>query len=109
MTDRITFWITLLCLTFLTSSFGFAQDHFESGELKGFTRSPEEHIINRIDVPFAVREVKGSAFIEISKAPLDGMLFKATLSGFQSVIGTIIVSRKAAADQVITIEMKVGV
>jgi hypothetical protein len=122
---------------------GWAQDRFDSGELKGFTRSPEEHIINYLDAPLTVREVKGSAFVEFSKTPTDGVLFelrgpeqsgsivsttlkadgtfrlkhilpgkyrfKATKSGFQSVVGTIIVSPKARADQVITIEMKVGV
>ena len=50
----------LLLFPLLASSFGWAQDHFESGELKGFTRSPEEHIINHLDDPFTVREVKGS-------------------------------------------------
>jgi len=133
----------LLALAFLAASHGWTQDRFASGELKGFTRSPEEHIINYLDSPLTVREVKGSAFIEFSKTPADGVLFelkgpegldsivsttsktdgkfrlkhihpgkyrfKATESGFQSVVGTIIVSPRAAADQVIKIEMKLGV
>jgi hypothetical protein len=36
-------------------------------------------------------------------------MFKATLLGFQSVFGTIVVARKAAADRIITFEMKLGV
>jgi hypothetical protein len=134
---------TLLAFAFLTVSLGWTQDRFESGDLKGFTRSSEEHIINYVDVPFTVREVKGSAVIEFSKTPADGVLFelkgpeesdsivsttlktdgkfrlkhirpgkyrfKATRPGFQSVVGTIIVSPKTGADQVITLEMKPGV
>ena len=36
-------------------------------------------------------------------------LFKATMTGFQSVVGTIIVSPKADATHVVSIEMKLGV
>jgi len=144
MSNRITLRIALLCFPFLACSFDWAQDHIESGELQGFTRSPEEHIINRIVAPLTVRDVKGSAFIADGlKTPAGGVLFelrgpddsvtiastmtkrtgefhlkhvgpgkylfKATLSGFQSVVGTIIVSPKAVRDHVVTIEMKVGV
>ena len=136
--------IVLLLFALLASSFGWAQDHIESGELKGFTRRPEEHIINQLDDPFTVREVKGIGFIADGfKSPAVGMLlelrgpgesgsivstttksdgkfrlrhvgpgkylFKATMRGFQSVVGTIIVSPKADTVQVIAIEMKMGV
>ena len=36
-----------------------AQGRFESGWLKGFTKSPTEHIIVRIEEPFMVRALKG--------------------------------------------------
>jgi len=140
--SRTSLRFALLCLPLLIPSFGFAQDHIQTGELKGFTRSPEEHIINRIDTPFAVREVKGTALLGDGepaagmllelRGPNDAMsilstktkptgefhlkhvrpgnyLFKATLPGFQSVVGTIIVSPKATGSQVITIQMKPGV
>jgi len=144
MINRITLSITLLLLSLSVCPFGWTQDRIESGELKGFTRSPTEHIINRLDDAFTVREVKGAAFISDGfKSPAVGVLlelrgpegsesivstatkgdgkfslrhinpgkylFKATKPGFQSVIGTIIVSPHAKAAQVITIEMKVGV
>ena len=142
MTNHIK--IGLLPLAFLACSLGWAQDRFDSGELKGFTIGRGEHIINHLDVTLTVREVKGSAVIADGfKTPAGGMLlelrgpqdsssvvstitkgdgkfhlrhvhpgtylFKATLLGFQSVVGTIIVSPTVATNQVITIEMKPGV
>jgi hypothetical protein len=141
MIHRITLSITLLLLSLSACPLGWAQDRIESGDLKGFTRSPTEHIINRLYDAFTVREGKGAAFISDGfKSPTVGMLlelrgpgesgsilstatksdgkfclrhinpgkylFKATMPGFQSAIGTIIVSPKAKAVQVITIERK---
>jgi len=37
----------------------FAQDRFESGPNKGFTRSPTEHMIVKIESPFKVESVHG--------------------------------------------------
>ena len=144
MIKRVTLSTTLLLLSLPAYPSGWTQSRIESGELKGFTGSPTEHIINRLNDAFTVREVKGAAFISDGfKSPAVGLLlelrgpgasasigstttrsdgkfhlkhlrpgkylFKATMSGFQSVVGTIIVSPKAEKSQVITIEMKVGV
>jgi len=112
--------------------------------VEGFTRSPYEHIINVIDEPFAVREVKGIIVLERGNGMvLPGVLFeilgpgndrkirrvttnaqgqfkmrhmslgtykfKATLSAYQSVMGTIIVTKEAAKANEIKIEMRIGV
>ena len=110
-----------------------------------FTKSPTEHIINKIDEPFVVRSVKGiiSRQTGATPEPLPNVLFeikgpetdqrirrartnengrfkighvpdgryqfKATLNGFQSVMGTITVSGKAAKTGEIKIAMPMGV
>jgi len=45
---------------------------------------------------------------KISKLPEGNYRFKATLYGFQSVVGTIIVSKRAPATSEIKIEMRIG-
>jgi Carboxypeptidase regulatory-like domain len=131
----------LLVLTFATTSICTAQDRASVGD---FTKSPTEHIINRIARPFVVRSIRGSVIRrEGFREPLAGVLFeiqgpdadrkirkdttdkhgrfkidhvpvgtyrfKATLNGFQSVMGRIIVSKKAAKVDEIKIEMPIGV
>ena len=127
-------------LILLAGAMVFAQDDFP---IKDFTRSPTEHIINRIDDPFVVRSVSGVVTLHHQAEPLAGVLleiegqgtdkrlrksisdesgrfhirgvpsgtyyFKATRNGFQSVIGTLIVSRKAPKGSAVKIEMHVGV
>jgi Carboxypeptidase regulatory-like domain len=131
----------LLVLAFATTSLGTAQDKASVGD---FTKSPTEHIINRIARPFVVRSIRGSVIRrEGFREPLAGVLFevhgpdaarkirkgttdengrfridhvpvgtygfKATLNDFQSVMGRIIVSKKAAKVDEIKIEMPIGV
>jgi hypothetical protein len=120
-----------------------AQERFQSGELKGFTKSPTEHIISRVDEPFAVSSVRGSVVFSGKDEPLKDVLFeirgpgnleriraaktgadgrfkigrvpegtytfKATRDGFQSVVGTLVVSKKADRKKAIKIEMPLGV
>jgi hypothetical protein len=120
-----------------------AQDRFESGRLKGFTKSPTEHIIAEIDDLFEVRSVHGTVVFKGKDDPLRGVVFeirgpggveriratrtdsngrfkirrvpegtytfKATLDGFQSVVGTLVVSKKADRQKTIKIEMPIGV
>jgi hypothetical protein len=120
-----------------------AQQRFTDGELKGFTKSPTEHIIARIDEPIKVFSIRGkilpkgnpeslkevvfeirgpgsSQRIRATKSRGDGTfrmqsvpegtyLFKATRDGFQSVVGTLVVSKKADRQATITIEMPFGV
>lgn len=120
-----------------------AQDRFVSGKLKGFTKSPTEHIIAEIEDPFEVRSVQGTIVFKGKDDPLKGVVFeirgpggqeriratrtdsngrfkirrvpegsytfKATLEGFQSVVGTLVVSKKADRQKTIKIEMPVGV
>ncbi len=57
MNLRLALFTALLGLSL--SAFCTAQERFESGWLKGFTKSPTEHIINELDQPFTVRSVKG--------------------------------------------------
>lgn len=128
-------WIVLATAT------AMAQEKSVIGE---FTKSPTEHIINRIEQPFLVGSVRGTiirkeGFREplanvlfeiqgpgggkkIRKATTDergrfkiaGVLpgtykFKATLNGFQSVMGTIVVSSEAKRRTEINLEMGTGV
>lgn len=120
-----------------------AQDRFESGKLKGFTKSPTEHIIAEIDDAFEVRSVQGTIVFKgkddelkgvvfeirgpggleriraartdsngrfkIRRVPEGTYTFKATLDGFQSVVGTLVVSKKADRQETIKIEMPIGV
>jgi hypothetical protein len=120
-----------------------AQDRFQSGEFKGFTKSPAEHIISRVDEPFTVSAVRGSVIFSGKDDPLKDVLFeirgpgnleriraamtgddgrfkigrvpegtytfKATRDGFQSVVGTLVVSKKADRQKAIKIEMPLGV
>lgn len=109
-----------------------------------FTKSPTEHIINKIDRPFVVRspngvisrsdgdqeplrnvlfEIEGPGTnrrirrtttdehgrFEIGHVPPGNYAFKATLDGFQSVMGTITISKKAATRSEIRLKMRVGV
>jgi hypothetical protein len=117
-----------------------AQERFESGWLKGFTKSPTEHIIDQPEKAFTVSTAKG-VVLDPSGAALRGVLvevqdaagriraaktdsngrfelhglrngsyrFKVTFNGFQSVVGEIIVSRKARRSEEVTITMKFGV
>jgi hypothetical protein len=39
-----------------------AQERFDSGPLKGFTKSPIEHIVVELEKPFEVRQLKGAVF-----------------------------------------------
>jgi hypothetical protein len=112
--------------------------------IAGFTQSAAEHIINEIEQPFVVREIKGKilnatgygwtkdvrVLFEIREAGhnlikktygdengdfsmkniSDGRYcFKATVTGWQSVIGIIIVNKKAARKTKIVFEMRLGV
>jgi hypothetical protein len=127
-----------ICLVFAVALVAKAQS-----QIGDFTRSPTEHIINRIDQPFVVRSVAGLITLPFGDGPLTYVLFeiqgpntdrkirrcktdgngrfkigrlpegtyrfKATLGGFQSEMGTIIVSKKAAKTNEIKITMPVGV
>jgi hypothetical protein len=120
-----------------------AQDRFQDGEFKGFTRSPTEHVIIRMDEPIVVPSVRGTVVIKgkndalkevvfeirgpgnseriiatrtdgggrfnIPHVPEGTYIFKATKDGFQSVVGTLIVSKKADRQKNIKIEMPIGV
>ena len=117
-----------------------SQERIESGSLKGFTKSPTEHIIDELDNPFTVRAVRG-VVLDPSGTEMDGVVvelqdeagrtkgtktsrkgtfkldgvpegtyrFKVTMNGFQSVVGQIVVSKKANKADRIKIEMKAGV
>jgi hypothetical protein len=117
-----------------------AQERFETGLLKGFTKSPTEHIIDEPDKPFTLRAVKGivldptgaaieGVIVEIrdgtgrirgTKTDRKGMFklsgvlegtykFKVTMNGFQSVVGNIVVSKKASNNDQMKTVMKLGV
>jgi hypothetical protein len=120
-----------------------AQERFPTGEYKGFTISPIEHIIVGLQKPIHVTSVRGSIVLLASPDPLLEVLFeirgpgnseqilsattdasghfkiphvhqgtckfKATKGGFQSVTGTLIVSKHAERHAGIKIELPVGV
>jgi hypothetical protein len=137
MPGRLVFiilWLTASC---------FAQDRFQSGEFRGFTKSPTEHVISRLDEPITVFSVGGTVVFKgkddalrqvifeirgpgsseriravksnddgrfkIAHVPDGTYVFKATKAGFQSVVGTLIVSKKSEHHKIIKIEMPIGV
>ena len=67
------FWLYLLLLVSVSCS---AQDRFTKGEFKGFTRSPSEHIISRLDDPLTARTATGSIIFAPDEGPLGGALFE---------------------------------
>lgn len=117
-----------------------AQERFDSGWLKGFTKSPTENIIVHLEKPFVVPAPKGDV-VDIHETAMHGVLveledsagrirqartdstgrftlhglrkghfrFKVTMDGFQSVVGEIIISKKAPRDDVIRVVMRPGV
>ena len=127
---------------FVLSAVAAAQ---QKATTRDFTKSPTEHIINRIEQPFVVQWIKGSISLQaggpteslanvlfeiqgpgvdrkirhattddsghfkIGHVPAGSYRFKATLNGFQSVVGTITVSKEAPNANEIKIVMSVGV
>ena len=132
--------IATAVLTVTLAPFCPAQERFETGWLKGFMKSPTEHIIDEPGKPFTLRAVRG-VVLDPSGAEMDGVVveirdeagrirgtksdrngtfklsgvpkgtykFKVTLNGFQSVVGDIIISKKANKTDQMKIAMKVGV
>ncbi len=136
MLARFLIWVILI------GALAAAQEKATVGD---FTKSPTEHIINRIEQPFVVQSIKGiisrqtrgpteplaNVLFEIQGPGADRKIrrvttdenghfkmghlapgsyrFKATLNGFQSVMGTITVSKKAPKDDQIRIAMLIGV
>ena len=129
-----------VALALMLATLCSAQERFESGWLKGFTKSPTEHIIVRLEKPFVVHAARGvvldkngtamhGVLIEVQDAAgrirqvktdpkgrftLYGLhqgrfRFKATMSGFQSVVGEIILSNKAPRADEIRVQMRPGV
>ena len=120
-----------------------AQERFAAGELKGFSKSPTEHIIVRMHDPLTVSAVRGTLLFKdhndpfkdatfeirgpgtserirgaksdsagqfiIRHVPQGTCAFKATKDGFQSVVGTLIVSKREDRQKTIKIEMTVEV
>ncbi|HYL11364.1 MAG TPA: carboxypeptidase-like regulatory domain-containing protein [Candidatus Acidoferrales bacterium] len=52
-----------------------AQDRFDSGPYKGFSRSPDEHIIVELEQPFRVRGIRG-VIRDPSGSPLPKTVFE---------------------------------
>lgn len=50
------------------------QERFETGELKGFTKSPTEHVIERLRGTPTIRSVEGTVLSEGLKKALEGVL-----------------------------------
>ena len=121
-----------------------AQDRFTSGEFKGFTKSPTEGEIVRLDEPVTLRRMTGTVVRSVGdESPLEGRLvevralngsevigaaktdsqgrfhidgihpgtyvFKVTTLGFQSVVGTVVISEKARKSNVLALRQKPGV
>jgi len=80
---------------------------------EGF-REPLPDVLFEIQGPDADRKIrKGrtaqNGRFKIAHVPLGTYKFKATLNGFQSVMGTIVVSRKAKQKEEIKVQMSTGV
>jgi|SRR6185312_10904691 len=65
--------LRVIASVLILAALGSGQERFESGYLKGFTKSPIEHIINERPEPFTVRRVKGFVHDE-GGAVMDGVL-----------------------------------
>lgn len=70
---KVTIAALVICLAVLIAPC-LGQERFESGPLKGFTKSPIEHIIVQLEKPFEVRELKGSVFDPTSAARGDALV-----------------------------------
>ena len=64
-----------LCFVAMLASGSPAQRKFEDGDLKGFTVSPNEHIMNEIEKPFTVRSIEG-VISDPNGSPLAGVLIE---------------------------------
>ncbi len=134
--------LLLSFIGFVVAGSAEAQVRFVSGDMKGFTRSPTEHIINELDEVIQVQRVEGIVVLAGEAEPIADVLFeirgpglsqsvkgvktdqtghfrlkhvasgsyrfKATLNGFQSVVGTIVVGKKGRS-QPIRIQLRFGV
>jgi len=67
-------WLVLLTLGITTSC--FAQERFQSGEFKGFTKSATEHIISRVDEPLTVPSVRGAILFKGKGEPVKDVVFE---------------------------------
>jgi len=143
MLKKIQWGISLLLLTIVAT----AQERYpiddRVDELRGFTKSPTEHIIHYVDKPIYVRKVRGhirsaggcwpeqvEVLFEIRGPGTSNRIraakvdhgrfsmrrlaagkyaFKATANGWQSTVGTIVVSPKSDQDATIDISMPLGV
>src|SRR5215471_21427789 len=69
------FWIP--CTLFVTVFFNAqAQERFRAGELKGFTKLPTEHIIERLKEISVMRKVEGFVGSKELDRPLEGVLIE---------------------------------
>ena len=68
-------WIR--CALFVTVFFSaVGQERFRSGELKGFTKSPTEHIIERLEKIPTLQKVEGFVGSKELDRPLEGVLIE---------------------------------
>lgn len=76
---RFTLATAVLAVTL--AAFCSAQERFETGWLKGFTKSPAEHIIDEPDKPFTLQGVRG-VVLDPSGSGMDGVVVESlTLAG----------------------------
>jgi hypothetical protein len=68
---RFTLATTVLAVTL--AALCSAQERFETGWLKGFTKSPTEHIIDQPDKPFTLSSVRG-VVLDPSGSGMDGVV-----------------------------------
>jgi hypothetical protein len=59
----------LTAALFCSVSIALSQQRFETGELKGFTKSPTEHIIERLSEHLTVRTIEGMVTSRDSAKP----------------------------------------
>jgi hypothetical protein len=68
---RVTLATAVLAVTLAT--FCSAQEPFDTGWLKGFTKSPTEHTIDQPDKPFTLSSVRG-VVLDPSGSGMDGVV-----------------------------------
>ncbi len=62
---------------FITAVFPFqGQERFTAGDLKGFTKSPTEHIIEKLEATPVMRIVEGTVGSKSLDKPLEGVLIE---------------------------------
>jgi hypothetical protein len=86
--------IRFLCLLCIWTLPLLPQERFDSGELKGFTKSPTEHIIEPLGEQTPVRAIEGVVTSKTLSRPMVGVLVEVRGPGPSEEIRSVVTDRK---------------